>query len=73
MLAIVLALASALAYGVSDYAAGLASRDFSVIQVTLVSAAASTLVVVAVLPLRSSPRCTRRLPSSSRGCCSARS
>jgi drug/metabolite transporter (DMT)-like permease len=50
MLAIVLALASALAYGVSDYAAGLASRDFSVIQVTLVSAAASTLVVVAVLP-----------------------
>jgi hypothetical protein len=50
MLAIVLALVSALAYGVSDYAAGLASRDFSVIQVTLVSAAASTLVVVAVLP-----------------------
>jgi drug/metabolite transporter (DMT)-like permease len=50
MLAIVLALVSALAYGVSDYAAGLASRDFSVIQVTLVSAAASTLVVAAVLP-----------------------
>ncbi len=50
MLAIVLALASALAYGVSDYAAGLAARDFSVVQVTLVSAAASTLVVVAVLP-----------------------
>jgi len=50
MLAIVLALVSAFAYGVSDYAAGLASRDFSVIQVTLVSAAASTLVVAAVLP-----------------------
>ena len=50
MLAIVLALASALAYGVSDYTAGLASRDFSVIQVTLVSAAASTLVVAAALP-----------------------
>ena len=50
MLAIVLALVSALAYGVSDYAAGLASRDFSVIQVTLVSAAASTLVVAAALP-----------------------
>jgi len=50
MLAIVLALASALAYGVSDYTAGLASRDFSVIQVTLLSAAASTLVVAAVLP-----------------------
>jgi drug/metabolite transporter (DMT)-like permease len=50
MLAIVLALASAFAYGVSDYAAGLASRDFSVIQVTLVSAAASTLVVAAALP-----------------------
>src|SRR5579862_10007573 len=50
MLAIVLALASALAYGVSDYAAGLASRDFSVIQVTLVSAAATALVVAAALP-----------------------
>ena len=50
MLAIVLALVSALAYGVSDYAAGLASRDFSIIQVTLVSAAASTLVVAAALP-----------------------
>jgi len=50
MLAIVLALASAIAYGVSDYAAGLASRDFSVIQVTLLSAAASTLVVAAALP-----------------------
>jgi drug/metabolite transporter (DMT)-like permease len=50
MLAIVLALVSALAYGVSDYAAGLASRDFSVIQVTLVSATASTLVVAAALP-----------------------
>ncbi len=50
MLALVLALASALAYGVSDYTAGLASRDFSVIQVTLVSAAASALVVVAALP-----------------------
>ena len=50
MLALVLALVSAFAYGVSDYAAGLASRDFSIIQVTLVSAAASTLVVAAVLP-----------------------
>src|SRR5579862_3137871 len=50
MLAIVLALVSAFAYGVSDYAAGLASRDFSVIQVTLVSAVASILVVAAVLP-----------------------
>jgi len=50
MLAIVLALASAFGYGVSDYAAGLASRDFSVIQVTLISAAASTVVVAAALP-----------------------
>jgi drug/metabolite transporter (DMT)-like permease len=50
VLAIVLALASALAYGVSDFAAGLASRDFSVIQVTLFSAAATTLVVAAALP-----------------------
>jgi hypothetical protein len=39
VLAIVLALASAIAYGGSDYTAGLASRDVSVIQVTLLGAA----------------------------------
>ncbi len=50
MLAIVLALASAVAYGVSDYTAGLASRDTSIIRVTLLSAAASALVVAAALP-----------------------
>ena len=50
MLAIVLALASAIAYGGSDYTAGLASRGVSVIQVTLLGAAASALVVAAALP-----------------------
>jgi drug/metabolite transporter (DMT)-like permease len=50
MLAIVLALASAVAYGVSDYTAGLASRDASIIRVTLLSAAASALVVAVALP-----------------------
>jgi drug/metabolite transporter (DMT)-like permease len=50
MLAIVLALASALAYGGSDYTAGLASRGASVIQVTLLGAVASAVVVAAALP-----------------------
>jgi drug/metabolite transporter (DMT)-like permease len=50
VLAIVLALASAIAYGGSDYTAGLASRGVSVIQVTLLGAAASALVVAAALP-----------------------
>jgi drug/metabolite transporter (DMT)-like permease len=50
MLAIVLALASAVAYGVSDYNAGLASRNASIIRVTLLSAAASALVVAVALP-----------------------
>jgi len=50
MLAIVLALVSAFAYGSSDYTAGLASRGASVIQVTLFGAATSALVVAAALP-----------------------
>jgi hypothetical protein len=37
VLAIVLALASAIGYGSSDFAAGLASRAASVIQVTLLA------------------------------------
>jgi drug/metabolite transporter (DMT)-like permease len=50
MLAIVLALASAFGYGASDFAAGLASRAVSVIQVTLAATAAAAVVVAAALP-----------------------
>lgn len=50
MLAIVLALASAISYGGSDFAAGLASRAVSVIQVTLLASAASLVVVAAAVP-----------------------
>ena len=50
MLAIVLALASAISYGGSDFAAGLASRRVSVIQVTLVASVASLVVVAAAVP-----------------------
>lgn len=55
MLAIVLALASAIGYGVSDFAAGLASRDVSVIPVTLLATVVSTVVVAAALPFAASP------------------
>ncbi len=50
MLAIVLALASAIGYGSSDFAAGLASRRAGIIQVTLLASLASTVVVTAALP-----------------------
>ncbi len=50
MLAVVLALASAIGYGGSDFAAGLASRRAGIIQVTLLASLASTLVVAAALP-----------------------
>ncbi len=50
MLAIVLALASAIGYGGSDFAAGLASRSAGVIQVTLVASAVSVIVAAAALP-----------------------
>jgi drug/metabolite transporter (DMT)-like permease len=50
MLAIVLALASAIGYGGSDFAAGLASRGASVIRVTLLASAVSAAVTVAALP-----------------------
>jgi len=50
MLAIVLALASAISYGGSDFAAGLAARSVSVIQVTLVASAAALLAVAAAMP-----------------------
>ncbi len=54
MLAIVLALASAIGYGGSDFAAGLASRSAGIIQVTLLASAVSALTVTAVLPLAAS-------------------
>ena len=50
MLAIVLALASAIGYGSSDFAAGLASRNAGVVQVTLLASAVSAVVVAAALP-----------------------
>jgi hypothetical protein len=55
VLAIVLALASAIGYGGSDFAAGLASRDVSVIPVTLLATVVSTVVVAAALPFAASP------------------
>ncbi len=54
MLAIVLALASAIGYGGSDFAAGLASRSAGIIQVTLLASAASAVVVAAALPFAAS-------------------
>jgi drug/metabolite transporter (DMT)-like permease len=54
VLAIVLALASAIGYGGSDFAAGLASRSAGVIQVTLLASAVSAVVVAAVLPFAAS-------------------
>ncbi len=50
MLAIIWALASALGYGASDYAAGLATRAASVIRVTILAEAASVLVLLLVAP-----------------------
>ena len=55
MLAIVLALASAIGYGASDFAAGLASRSAPVIQITLLASAISGLFVAAALPFAASP------------------
>jgi len=55
VLAIVLALASAIGYGGSDFAAGLASRNASVVQVTLLVSVVSALIVAAVLPFAASP------------------
>ncbi|MGO8893918.1 MAG: EamA family transporter [Streptosporangiaceae bacterium] len=49
-----LALASAIGYGGSDFAAGLASRSAGVIQVTLLASAVSALVVTAALPFAAS-------------------
>jgi drug/metabolite transporter (DMT)-like permease len=56
MLAIILALASAIGYGGSDFAAGLASRTASVIQVTLLACLTATVVVLVALPLAAAHR-----------------
>ncbi len=50
MLAILWALASAIGYGASDYAAGLATRAASVIRVTMLAEAASVLALLLVAP-----------------------
>ena len=55
MLAIVLALASAIGYGGSDFAAGLAARSAPVIQITLLVSVVSAVVVAAALPFAASP------------------
>jgi len=55
VLAIVLALASAIGYGSSDFTAGLASRSAPVIGVTLFGSAAGALIVAAALPFAASP------------------
>ena len=55
MLAVILALVSAIAYGSSDFAAGLASRAASVIQVTLLACVTACLLVLAALPFAASP------------------
>jgi drug/metabolite transporter (DMT)-like permease len=51
VLAIVLALISALGYGGSDFAAGLASRAASVLKVTVLSEAVSMLLLLVIVPL----------------------
>jgi drug/metabolite transporter (DMT)-like permease len=55
VLAIVLALASAIGYGSSDFAAGFAARSAPVIQITLLASAVSTVFVAAALPFAASP------------------
>jgi EamA-like transporter family len=55
VLAIVLALASAIGYGGSDFAGGLASRDAPVIAVTLLGAVVGAVIVAAALPFAASP------------------
>jgi drug/metabolite transporter (DMT)-like permease len=55
VLAVVLALAAAIGYGGSDFAAGLASRSAPVIQITLLASAVSVVIVAAALPFAASP------------------
>jgi len=50
MLAVLLALAAAVAYGGSDYAAGLAARRASVVRVTVLIEATSVVLLACVVP-----------------------
>jgi drug/metabolite transporter (DMT)-like permease len=54
MLAVLLALATAVGYSGSDYAAGLAARRASVVRVTVLVEIANTALLLAVVPLASS-------------------
>ncbi len=54
MLAVFLSLASAVGYGSSDYAAGVASRQVSILRVTIMATAVSVLVMLLVVPWVSS-------------------
>ena len=54
MLTIVLALAAAVGYGSSDFAAGLAARGASVIRITILAEAVSVAVLLVVVPWVSS-------------------
>jgi drug/metabolite transporter (DMT)-like permease len=56
VLAIILALASAIGYGCSDFYAGLASRVASVIQITLLASMSAAVVVLAALPFAADHR-----------------
>jgi drug/metabolite transporter (DMT)-like permease len=51
---VLFALLSALGYGGSDYAAGIAAREVSVLQLTILAEAASVLVVLLIVPWVSS-------------------
>jgi drug/metabolite transporter (DMT)-like permease len=54
MLAVLLALAAAAGYGGSDYAAGLATRQASVVRVTVLAEATSVTLVACVVPFSGS-------------------
>jgi drug/metabolite transporter (DMT)-like permease len=54
MLAVLLALATAIGYSGSDYAAGLAARRASVVRVTVIAEVAHTAVLLSVVPFVSS-------------------
>jgi len=56
VLAIILALASAIGYGCSDFYAGLAARVASVIQITLLASVSAAVVVLAALPFAADHR-----------------
>jgi hypothetical protein len=56
MLAVILALMSAIGYGSSDFYAGLATRTASVIQVSLLACLAAVVVVLAALPFAADHR-----------------